>query len=81
MARKGVLTFNNLNNNINEVKFAGNFEEINEAEFYFIKDDLQCNYLENNLNDKCIIQNMDIILNIEELKLLNIVVNYYLLLI
>ena len=50
---EGVLTFNNLNNSLTEVKFAGNFEEINEAEFYFIKDDLQCNYLENNLNDKC----------------------------
>jgi len=50
---EGVLTFNNLNDSLSEVKFAGNFEEINEKEFYFIKDDLQCTYLENILNNNC----------------------------
>ena len=53
---EGVLTFNNLNNNINEVKFAGNFDDIEENNFYFITDDLQCSYLEEFLNNTCIIQ-------------------------
>tara|TARA_B100000902_G_C26758737_1_gene644536 strand:- start:171 stop:467 length:297 start_codon:yes stop_codon:yes gene_type:complete len=57
---EGVLTFNNLNNNLNEVKFAGNFEDINEQIFYFIKDDLQCTYLEDILNSACDSSNKNI---------------------
>lgn len=50
---EGVLTFNNLNQSKNEIQFAGNFSEIKVNDFYLISDDLQCNYLEDELLSTC----------------------------
>ena len=50
---EGVLTFNNLNDTKNEVNFAGNFNDINQKNFYFITDDLQCDYLNDDFLSNC----------------------------
>jgi len=50
---EGVLTFNNLNQSKNEIQFAGNFSDIKSRSFYLISDDLQCNYLEDELVSTC----------------------------
>ena len=55
-ASEGVLTFNNLlKENKNTVKLAGNFIDITESNFVIIKDDLQCDYLTDNIQSECIL--------------------------
>ena len=50
---EGVLTFNNLNDTKNKVSFAGNFNDIRQNVFYFISDDLQCDYLNDDFLSNC----------------------------
>jgi hypothetical protein len=50
---EGVLTFNNLNDTKNKVSFAGNFNDIKQKNFYFISDDLQCDYLNDDFLSNC----------------------------